>query len=302
MKAVSFHRVNVFTDKYFSGNPLVVIPDALGLEDVEMQLIAKEMATSETTFVFPPESREAAYKVRIFTPNAEIPFAGHPSLGTAYVMAELGRLPVTEPVTIINQELKVGVLPLEIFLKEGEVERVVMTQKETELGACLTDIQELASALGLEKEVIGSTGMDVAIISTGIPQVFVPLPDLRTIRELRPRFLELREQERKLGVIGCCVFTLETKDKDALVHMRFFSPAQGVREDPATGSAAGGLGAYLALRGFLPKSMEFQIEQGEEIGRPSKIYVEVKTDRMGHPYKVKVGGKVIPAMEGKIFL
>ncbi|MGB9553255.1 MAG: PhzF family phenazine biosynthesis protein, partial [bacterium] len=171
MKTVSFFRVNVFTDKFFSGNPLVVIPDAQGLDDSEMQLIAKEMAVSETTFVFPPESKDAVYKVRIFTPFAEIPFAGHPSLGTAYVMAEMGRFPLTEPVTLINQELRVGVLPLEIFLKDGEVERVVMTQKETEFGACLTDFQELASALGLEKEVIESTGMDVAIVSTGIPQV-----------------------------------------------------------------------------------------------------------------------------------
>ncbi|MCR4428350.1 MAG: PhzF family phenazine biosynthesis protein [Caldiserica bacterium] len=302
MKVFSFHRVNVFTDKFFSGNPLVVLPDAQGLEDAEMQLIAREMGTSETTFVFPSESRDAAYKVRIFTPNAEIPFAGHPSLGTAFVLAELGRFPISEPLTLINQELKVGVLPLEIYIKDGEIDRVVMTQKETEFGAELSDFKELASALGLEAEVIKGTGLSVAIISTGIPQVFVPLPDLQTIRNLRPKFFELREQERKLGVIGCCVFTLETKDKEALAHMRFFSPAQGVREDPATGSAAGGLGAYLALRGLLPKSMEFQIEQGEEVGRPSRIFVEVKVDRAGNPYKVKVGGKVISSMEGKIFL
>jgi len=302
MKVVAFQRVNVFANKYFSGNPLVVVPDALGLDDWEMQSIAKEMATSETTFVFPPQSREAAYKMRIFTPTQEIPFAGHPSLGTAFVMAELGRFPLTEPVTLINQELKVGVLPLEVYVKEGEVERVVMTQKETEFGACLTEVGEVASVLGVEKEVIEITGLDVSIVSTGIPQLFVPFPDLKTVRDLRPRLLELRELERKLGVIGCCVFTRQTRDKDALVHMRFFAPSQGVREDPATGSAAGGLGAYLALRGLLPSSLEFTIEQGEEIGRPSRIFVEVKVDKMGHPYKVKVGGHVISAMEGKIFL
>jgi len=196
VKTVAFERVNVFTDQRFSGNPLVVIPDASGLEDQEMQAIAKEMGTSETTFVFPPEAKEATYKVRIFTPLQEIPFAGHPSLGTAYVMAALGRFPLSEPVTIINQEIKVGVLPLELYVRDGEVEEVIMTQKEAQLGACLTDIEEIASVLGLDKNIIKSTGLDVAAISTGIFQLFIPLPDLQTIKGLRPKFLEMRELEK----------------------------------------------------------------------------------------------------------
>lgn len=300
MKTVAFYRVNVFTDMPFSGNPLVVIPDVFDLSDEEMLNIAREMGTSETTFVFQPETKEATYRVRIFTPAAEIPFAGHPSLGTAFVMADLGRFPLEEPVTIISQELQVGVLPLEIYVKNGEVDRVVMTQKETELGACITDYQELATALGIREDLIRETGLDVAVISTGLPQLFVPIPSLKSISELRPKFFELREVERKLGVAGCCVFCLETQDPRALVHARFFAPSHNVREDPATGSAAGGMGAYLAVRKLLPKEMNFIIEQGEEMGRPSRLYVEVKVDKAGHPYKVKVGGKIIPAMEGTI--
>ncbi len=301
MKTVAFYRVNVFTDKLFSGNPLVVIPDASGLSEGEMQSIAREMGTSETTFVFRPEAKEAAYRVRIFTPAAEIPFAGHPSLGTAFVMADLGRFPLEEPVTVINQELQIGVLPLEIYLRNGEIDRVVMTQKETELGACITGYQELAAALGVEEDLIRGTGLEVAVISTGLPQLFVPLPGLKDVSELKPKFFELREIEKKLNLAGCCVFCLETLDKSTLVHSRFFAPRHNVREDPATGSAAGGMGAYLAVRKLLPREMNFVIEQGEEMGRPSRLYVEVKVNKAGHPYKVKVGGKIVAAMEGTIF-
>ena len=300
MKTVFFRRVNVFTDRAFSGNPLVVVPDAVGLDVEEMQAIAREMGVSETTFVFSPTVKEATYKVRIFTPAQEIPFAGHPSLGTAFVMAELGRFPLVEPSTIIRQELLVGVLPIELEISGGEVVRVVMTQKETELGTPVTEIEDLTEALGIESLAIHRTGLPVEILSTGVPQLFVPLPTLDAVSQLRPKFFELREIERKLGVIGCCVFSLSTHDPTALAHVRFFAPNQNVREDPATGSAAGGLGAYLAVNKLLPKSGEFWIEQGEEMGRPSKIHVQVKVNKVGHPYKVKVGGSVMPAMEGSL--
>ena len=154
MREYAFLQVDVFTDRPFGGNPLAVFPDATGLTDEEMQLLTREMNLSETTFVLPPEADGADFKVRIFTPAKEVPFAGHPVVGTHWVLAHLGRVVLEEPATCVRFELGVGVLPAELLVSAGLVQRVVMEQDRPTFHAVLDDVTDLADGLGLPSAAI----------------------------------------------------------------------------------------------------------------------------------------------------
>jgi len=184
MKEYRFIQVDVFTDRPFGGNPLAVFPEAEGLTDEEMQQIAREMNLSETTFVLPPQATGADFKVRIFTPGGELPFAGHPVVGTHWVLAHLGRVRLREPVTWVTFELGVGVMPADLHVSGGRVERVVMTQAQPTFHAILEDVSELAAGLGLPPEAITATGLPVQVVSTGLPGLIVPLRRLAEVRAL----------------------------------------------------------------------------------------------------------------------
>jgi len=296
-------QVDVFTDHRLAGNPLAVVLDGDGLTADEMQAIAREMNLSETTFVLTPSDPRASYKIRIFTPAKEIPFAGHPSIGTAFALLEEERIAVRSPKVTVHQETGIGVLPIDVYVKDGEVERIVMAQGRPEFGQIIQDIEPIAQSLGTTVEEIASTGLRPQAVSTGLLQLFVPMQSLRAVSSLSPDFSALKKIEEKLGLIGCCVFTRETIMPEASVHVRFFAPSGGVLEDPATGSAAGGLGAYLCKYGLLRTqvSAAFTIEQGYEIRRPSMIHVEVEHQH-GKPTAVRVGGRAVTVLEGKIML
>ncbi len=301
MKTLHFKHVDVFTSTPLQGNGLVVFPDASDLTGEEMQKIAREFNLSETTFVSNPTSPEANYKMRIFTPVLELPFAGHPSIGTAYILAKGGkRFPLTSPVTHVKQEIGIGVLPLEIQYDGQEVGRVDMTQGTPKIGRKVEDMQKLADILRIGLKDIEATGLPPQISSTGLIQLMVPVSNLKTVANLKPDPNGLidfmKEMECEDGVY---VFTRETIDRAADIHARFFAPEAGVSEDPATGSAAGALGAYLAENQGLPRQDgNFTVEQGIEIGRPSIIYVQVQKGEKG--LIVKVGGNVVDLIEGQI--
>jgi trans-2,3-dihydro-3-hydroxyanthranilate isomerase len=184
MKAYRFTQVDVFTDRPFGGNPLAVSHQAEGLSSQEMQQLAQEMNLSETTFVLPPQAAGADFKVRIFTPGSELPFAGHPVVGTHWVLARLGLVELREPVTRVRFELGVGVLPAELEVSGGRVERVVMTQDRPSFHAVLQDPSELAEALDLSALAITETGLPVQVISTGLPQLMVPVSSLEEVQRL----------------------------------------------------------------------------------------------------------------------
>jgi len=296
-------QVDVFTDRPLTGNPLAVILDGEGLNSEEMQAVAREMNLSETTFVLPPTKKEANYKVRIFTPRKEIPFAGHPSIGTAHALIEDGTIAVKKDSTTIWQELGIGVLPIEIERSEDEKYIITMTQGQPKLGQILGNTQEIADALRIPAAQMEFENLPVQISSTGLNQLMIPVRSSEQVRTLSPNFELLKEFERKLNATGCCVFTLKKSDPNILVHMRFFAPEAGVQEDPATGSAAGALGAYLVAHGiFGSKSPAyFAIEQGIEIQRPSKIMVTVQQAK-GTPSVVNVGGSAVTVLSGEIVL
>ena len=298
---IAFEQVDVFTNSPFSGNPLCVVPDGTGLSTEQMQAIAREMNLSETTFVLPPTDPQAAYWMRIFTPAKEIPFAGHPSVGTAFVMASAGRFPLREPVTRIYQQVGIGTLPLDIEVADGRPGRVIMTQGKPHFGAVLRDWSPIAEALGLDASTLAKSALPAQVVSTGLAHLMVPLPDLDTAGRLRPNFALLDSLLQTTNALGCFVFCLQATAPDTLAHARMFAPGAGVPEDPATGSAAGPLGAYLAVHGVLPKNQTwFVLEQGIEMGRPSRLWVEVVRDATGMPKTLRVGGTTVPVIRGTI--
>jgi trans-2,3-dihydro-3-hydroxyanthranilate isomerase len=302
MREYRFVQVDVFTDRPFGGNPLAVFPEAEGLTTGEMQQLAREMNLSETTFVLPPQAEGADFRVRIFTPAKELPFAGHPVVGTHWVLTHLGRVDLHEPVTRVCFELGVGVLPADLHVAGGRVERVVMTQDRPAFLEVLADIDDLAQGLGLPPEAISGTGLPVQVVSTGVPQMMVPVRSLAEVQALDAAGLNVAALNRASHAVGTdcvMVFTFETEMPGATVHTRMFAPALGVPEDPATGSANGALGAYLVHHRAVPVDATTYMlsEQGAEIGRPSKLYIQVDSAG-GQITAVRVGGQVVPVARG----
>ena len=295
-----FWRVDVFTDTPLTGNPLAVFPRATGLSPAEMHAIAREMNLSETTFVFPSTSPAAHYRNRIFTVDGEIPFAGHPSIGTAFVAALEGLVPKPDGSSLVYQELEIGVLPLELIVEGGQVTKVIMTQGEPSLGATVSNVEPLAKALGVRARDIGGKGLAPQIAATGIQSLQVPIRSLDIVKGLQP---DLRALEKVLAKFGdkvvCYAFAFGAETPGAHVHARSFVPSLG-REDPATGSAAGALGVYLAAHGKLP-APTFIVEQGMEIHHASRIEVSVEMED-GKVKVVRVGGHVVPLIRGSLRL
>lgn len=300
---IAFEQVDVFTDRPFAGNPLCVVPDARGLTPEQMQAIAQEMNLSETTFVLPPTDPKADYWMRIFTPAKEIPFAGHPSIGTAFVMASQGRILLREPVTRIHQQVGIGTLPLDIEATHRQPSRIVMTQGAPAFGGAIRDVAPVAEVLGIRPDVLAASPLPIQAVSTELFHLMVPLPDLGALAALKPNPPALERVLIAAGALGCYPFTLETGTPEVAARARMFAPGAGVSEDPATGSAVGPLGAYLAVHGALPRERRtLVVEQGVEMGRPSRMWVEIERDATGMPVAVRVGGSAVPVVSGTIHL
>jgi trans-2,3-dihydro-3-hydroxyanthranilate isomerase len=301
-----FIQADVFTEVIFGGNPVAVFPDAEGLNDDEMQKIAREMNLSETAFVLPPTDPRADVQVRFFTPSTELPFAGHPTIGTHVVLASLGRYQITGPVTRIWQQLRNSILPVDLITDgSGRTDRAVMTQEEARHGEVFQDKAKLAKALGLTVEDI-HPDLPAQVFSTGLPGLIIPLTSLSAIQRITLNVGLFNEICRSMSVTGAEVFTLETLDKAHHAHVRNFDPLVGILEDPATGSMAGALGAYLLANSVFPYEFDAStthmvIEQGYEMGRPSLIEVEVDIVS-GVITEVRVGGQVVIVIEGEVIL
>lgn len=301
-RALKFYQADVFTSQPFGGNPVAVFPDADGLTDDELQQIAREMNLSETVFVFPPTDPAAVARLRIFTPTQEIPFAGHPVLGTFYVLAQLGRISAREPVTHVVQECNIGLFPVELHTEQSRVVRVVMSQPKPEFLDPLDavdDVYLIGGSLGLPKHVIADTKWPLQVVSTGLPVLIVPVRTLTAVRSINPDASAIINVCERFGANGIMVFTTVTVESFASVHARMFAPKIGILEDPATGSAGGALGAYLVQNGVVEVGpmTDILIEQGYEIDRPSRILVQVESDD-DVIQGVKVGGHCVMVVEG----
>lgn len=306
MRRYRFVQADVFTEVVFGGNPLAVFPEADGLSDDEMQKIAREMNLSETAFVLHPTAKDADVRVRFFTPATELPFAGHPTIGTHVVLASEGRYQISGPVTRIFQQVGVGVLPVDLITDgNGVTDRAVMTQGEARHGSIFEDKARLAKALGLEPADI-HPDLPAQVYSTGLPGLIVPITTLAAMGRITLDVGPFNDICRSMSVTGAEVFTAETVDRAHHVHVRNFDPLVGVYEDPATGSMAGALGAYLLAKDVIPYEYEAStthmvIEQGYEMGRRSLIEVEVDITQ-GAVAEVRVGGQVVILMHGELAL
>lgn len=317
MGTYRFSQLDVFTDRAFCGNPLAVFPEAEGISDEQMMQIAREMNLSETVFVLPPKdseshSPEVLRRLRIFTPVREIPFAGHPVVGTWNALASEGVVPQPDGGNgwvRIFQEVGIGILPIEIEFKNGQPVQVMMTQGKFEILDEVDDAHEqaeIARALGLPREALDES-LPIQIITTGLSCMVVPIRALADLRDCRMNASLLAELYQARGGTGCHAFSRETVEVgSSRAHARFFAPADNIPEDPATGSACGALGAYLVHHGGLslePEdgSYKFVIEQGDFIHRPSRIYLSVKGER-GKIEEVKVSGQSILVARGEVML
>lgn len=303
-RRLQFYQADVFTDEPFGGNPVAVFPDADGLTDVELQQIAREMNLSETVFVFPPTDQAAVVKMRIFTPTQEIPFAGHPVIGTFFVLGTLDRLALREPVTRVLQECNLGLFPVDIHSHDGVIERVVMAQPNPEFLDVIEDPEALfaiARALGITKAAITESRFPVQVVSTGLPVIIVPVRTLTAVRSIVPDVAAIAELSQQYGANGMMVFSTMTVEQSSTVHTRMFAPLIGIVEDPATGSASGALGAYLVQHGVVDIRPETEItaEQGYEIDRPSRIFIQVNSDDDAIQ-GVMVGGEAVMVVEGTL--
>jgi trans-2,3-dihydro-3-hydroxyanthranilate isomerase len=306
MPALRFVQVDVFTETPFYGNPLAVIVDGQGLTGEQMQAIAREMNLSETSFILPPTEATAHARVRIFTPHLELPFAGHPVVGTSYVLATEGLIPRCEESFEIRLELGGGVLPVEIACANGMVTQVTMTQRAPQFLAVLppADIEQLAGGLGLDTQDISGTGLPAQLVSTGLPQLMVPIRSLAAVQAIKLELRQLQAICERYATHSLYAFTRETITAGAHVHSRLFAPLAGVFEDPATGSASGALGAYLVQHrvvGGEAPVVHLENEQGYELGRQSRIFIEV-TRNSSTISRVRVGGRVVKVIDGTIFM
>jgi trans-2,3-dihydro-3-hydroxyanthranilate isomerase len=284
---LTFYIVDVFAEEKYAGNQLAVVRGGAGLPDETLQKIALEMNYSETTFVLSEEEPGGGYDVRIFTPGDEIPFAGHPTLGTAYVIQyEI----LAGPVESITLKLKAGEIPVTF----GEV--LWMRQLPPTFGATL-DSALIAPTLNLEMADLDDRS-PVQEVSTGLPALIVPLRDLDALQRCKV------DWERHTEVAGpgknLYVFCPESHDDGpGDLSARMFANDPGVPEDPATGSAAGCLAAYLLGHAYLgTDSIDVRVEQGYEIGRPSLLYLQAARD--GDQTTVHVGGKVQMVARGEL--
>jgi trans-2,3-dihydro-3-hydroxyanthranilate isomerase len=296
-----FYLADVFTDEMFGGNQLAVFPAAASLETPAMQAIARELNLSETVFVFPPDDPAHTRKLRIFTPGAELPFAGHPTVGTAFVLASIGAVRLTGRSTSIVFEEGVGPVPVRVEAEDGRPTYCGFTTASLpELGPPPPPLEEIAAVLSLRVDEIRTEDLAPRGASCGVPFLFVPLRDEDALRRARP----------DLGVWGRSfatswapqLFPLVEKSErsGADIRARMFAPAFGIPEDPATGSAAAALAGYLsAARPPGTDTLRWVVEQGIEMGRPSRMHVEC--DRSGDRLlAVRVGGRSVMVAEAKL--
>ncbi len=293
MERPVFYILDVFAKQKYAGNQLAVFSRAGDLSGVEMQQIAREINYSETTFILSGEQRNGGFDVRIFTPQKEIPFAGHPSLGTAYIIRhEI----IREPVEIVTLNLKAGQIPVNFISGADNMNVLWMKQFAPSFGRLL-DIKSSARVLNLDEDDFDDR-FPVEPVSTGFPFIIVPLKNLDSLKRVRLDGNEYFSWIKNKWAKAVLVFCPETNNRLNDLSVRVFAEYYGIAEDPATGSANGCLAAYLVKhRYFGGNSINIQVEQGYDMGRPSLIFLKAEDNQGG--IDVSVGGTVVKIAKGE---
>jgi len=302
-RSATFTLIDVFTSRPFGGNQLAVFTDALTISSAEMQVLARELNFSESTFVTPYGEAGITRRVRIFTPRREIPMAGHPTIGTTWVLASHGDISLNSPT--VDAILQLGLGPVTVSIESGNNQPtfVWMTHRAPTFGEIRPDRENIAKALGITASDLRND-LPIEVVSTGNPFIFVPINSIAAIERCASNEMALRALF-KSGEQPLPIHMFVVNDAGGFgVRARMFAPhTDGIVEDPATGSAAAPLGAYAAKYQLLPGTFEacFTIDQGIEIGRPSQIHVEVKRS-VNDEIRLRIGGQCVIVGEGQIAL
>lgn len=292
MSKPKFFITDVFTTKRYGGNPLATFIDCGTLTDHEMQQIAKEINFSETTFITSRKPEDGAYDVRIFTPNAEVEFAGHPTLGTAYVIRNKLRLTTTNNVTL---NLRAGKIPVSFTEGADQTSQMWMKQMSPKFGK-QANLSSLASVLGIDVPDI-DPALPIEEVSTGFPTLIVPLTSLAALKRAKIKKDEYLALVNDAWAKVVLVFSRGGYEENQQLSVRVFADFYGIPEDAATGSSNGSLAAYLACHKiFGDSNIELTVGQGYEIRRPSTL--ALKTNKTKEDIEVFVGGSVIEVAEG----
>ena len=295
-----FFIYDVFTDRPFEGNQLAVFPDARGLSARQMQTLTREMNFSESTFVLPAETPGTDNRMRIFTPGAELPMAGHPTIGTTFALADEGVIASGRDKFVFG--LGVGPTTVELAWAQAALSFAWMDQRLPDFREPASSRADIIRAAGLDTAAVDRTNLPVEEVSCGVPFIFVPVatraavdaaePDMSTMKRLRSAFPG--------GHVGLFVFSTEPVDREVTAYSRMFAPGLGVAEDPATGGASGPLGSYLVKHKLAPAAGDMLSWQGVAMGRPSRIHIRITRAADGATTRVQVGGQAVRVGEGRI--
>lgn len=300
MEYINIYQVDSFTGVPFSGNPAGVVPNANGLNEEQMQKIAREMALSETAFVFDGVENEYDYEVRFFTPTSEVDLCGHATIATFYLLAKLKDIENSDEIVILKQKTKAGILEIEIRFENNEPKYVLMEQAEPEELYTINDIDSFSKIAGVKVEDIGvdNSFNEAKVYSTGLPDVILPIKNLEELKRMEPNMKKLAEFSRCNSMAGLHAFTIN----EGQIYVRNFAPAYDIDEESATGTANGALISYLYDNNYFggEKNGEILVKQGDFMGRPSRIYALISESKKGK--KVKVGGSAIVVLKGKMIL
>lgn len=277
---ITVRTVNAFATSPTGGNPAGVLFNSPALTDEQMKQVSKTLMVSETAFVFP--SDRADVKVRFFSPTVEVDLCGHATIATFYTMASLGLFP--KGTTKVTQETNAGVLPIHLFFNDdNQIDRVMMTQQKPIYKNIHIDISTIAEALAIGTKDIDQT-LPQQIVSTGLFTLPICVQSLNTLKTMKPRFTTIKKICEHIGAGSFHVFTFDTLETTSTYHARNFAPAYGVNEDPVTGTANGAVANYLKHHRLI-NNTSIICEQGDIIGRPGRVYVELGNTT------VQVGGQ-----------
>ncbi|MDX2229068.1 MAG: PhzF family phenazine biosynthesis protein [Leptolyngbyaceae cyanobacterium bins.349] len=293
MQSLNFYMVDVFAERQYAGNPLAVFTNAGALSTEQMQQIAREINFSETTFILSPQPQNGGYGVRIFTPARELPFAGHPTLGTAFVLQQAM---IQQPVAQITLNLPVGPIPVTIAYQDDQPTVLWMRQNPPVFGQVLSPTA-IAPVLNLHPDDLDHR-FPIQEVSTGVPFIIVPLKSLAALQRIRVNTERLFALVETLQAKEIFVFCPETRHPNHQFSARMFAPLMGIAEDPATGSANGCFAAYLVEHEYLGSPViEVEVEQGYEMGRPSLLLL--KANQASGTISLSVGGAVVMVAKGE---
>jgi trans-2,3-dihydro-3-hydroxyanthranilate isomerase len=293
MSSLTFFILDVFASTKYTGNQLAVFLDAGDLTDGQMQQIAREINFSETTFVTDSQPVNGGYNTRIFTPATEVPFAGHPTLGTAFtIQQEL----IQSEIARVNLNYKVGQIPVDFNYVDGEPEMLWMSQQQPQFYESLA-AETLAEVIGVDVSDLDRR-YPIEPVSTGLPFIIVPLTNLAAASRAKLN-LELYDRVvADLPAQAILIFCTESVDPQCQLHVRVFTECFGVPEDPATGSANGCLAAYLSKHQYFGSTtVDVTVEQGVEMGRDARLYLRAGQNESG--YSIGVGGRVVKIAKGE---